>query len=231
MFEWKWQSTGTSGSTAYEYQALTIAHIERMTAGQIKIEQFATGAIVAPPEALEAMSKGVLTGYSGTSTYWSGTVPISNLESIIPGTLKRPEDMYTFLYDPDYRFIDIINEAYVPFNVVHVGETYALGDVFNSNVPIRKVEDFQGMKIRSSGGSALLLTELGCSPTYFAAQELYQAMATGIIDGFEYAGLELNMSIGFYEVTDYLHQPAFQPVYSSPYLLNLEAWNEIPDNF
>src|SRR5699024_11256866 len=49
--------------------------------------------------------------------------------------------------------------------------------------PIRNWDDFTGLKIRSSGALQQFLSEAGATGTYIPGSELYQALASGVVDG------------------------------------------------
>jgi C4-dicarboxylate-binding protein DctP len=57
----------------------------------------------------------------------------------------------------------------------------------SANKPLRKPQDFQGLKVRISGSKVadLYFRQLGALPQIMAFSELYQALQTGVVDGCE----------------------------------------------
>ncbi|WP_078553439.1 TRAP transporter substrate-binding protein [Bacillus alkalicellulosilyticus] len=97
----------------------------------------------------------------------------------------------------------------------------------NSVRPVEKVEDLQGLKIRTMENEIHLdaWRELGANPTPMAFPELFAAMQQGTVDGQEnpYPTIELS---NFYEVQDYLSSTGH--VYTPfIFLFSKSIWDEL----
>ena len=62
--------------------------------------------------------------------------------------------------------------------------------------PIESMEDFEGLKIRSSGALQTFLTEAGASASYIPGGELYTALSSGVVDGAHWGAAQGAASMG-----------------------------------
>jgi C4-dicarboxylate-binding protein DctP len=75
--------------------------------------------------------------------------------------------------------------------------------VITSNRPIRKLEDFKGLKIQSSKVLEATYRSLGSLPQVLAFSEVHQALQTGVVDGGETTPSNI-CTQKFHEVQKYL---------------------------
>ena len=75
----------------------------------------------------------------------------------------------------------------------------------SSNVPVRKLEDFKGIKIRTltSEYQVSFWKNLGCEPTPLPFEGLYDALKNGVVEAEENA-IDTQANSGFYYVQKYL---------------------------
>ena len=97
-----------------------------------------------------------------------------------------------------------------------------------SHVPINTLEDFEGLRIRVHGGSALAFEKLGYTGVTVPWEELPVAAAEHVIDAGCYPVPITGRDIGLHTIFKYYITPF--PVYQFHFatVMNLEAWNEIP---
>lgn len=102
-----------------------------------------------------------------------------------------------------------------------------------SHVPIYTLEDFQGLRIRVHGGSALAFEKLreegfGVAGVTVPWEELPVAAAEHVIDASCHPVYITGRDIGLHTIFGYYIAPF--PVYQFHFatVINLEAWNEIP---
>ncbi len=100
------------------------------------------------------------------------------------------------------------------------------GDLF-TKVPVRKLEDLQGLEIRATGLSAQTLQALGASPVAMAQSEAYEALSKGVVQG-NLSPVEVLQGWRHAEVTDYLTLTPF--LYNTLFFItmNLDQWNALP---
>ncbi|TAN48660.1 MAG: C4-dicarboxylate ABC transporter, partial [Betaproteobacteria bacterium] len=80
----KMQSTWPASATLQENFKLFAERVDKLTAGQLKIEAMAAGQIVPPFEVLDATHKKVLDGAHAVSYYWVGKNKAATLFSSTP---------------------------------------------------------------------------------------------------------------------------------------------------
>ena len=77
--------------------------------------------------------------------------------------------------------------------------------VFTRSKPIKSVADFTGVKIRVPEAPSYIRTfeAIGASPTVLPFPELYTALQTGLVEGYE-GNPASNVNLNFFEVTNYI---------------------------
>ncbi|MCX5818754.1 MAG: TRAP transporter substrate-binding protein DctP [Deltaproteobacteria bacterium] len=98
---------------------------------------------------------------------------------------------------------------------------------FASKVPLKKLEDFKGVRVRSVNEiGSVLITALGGAPTFMGGGEVYMALQRGTVD----AGMSSVSSFytrKYYEVTKYLSGVGAEYGMDAC-LINLDRWNSLP---
>jgi TRAP-type mannitol/chloroaromatic compound transport system substrate-binding protein len=73
--------------------------------------------------------------------------------------------------------------------------------------PINSVADFKTLKLRSSGSYLKYLTAAGASAQYIAGPELYQSVASGVVDGAHWGAAQGAKSMSLWEVAKFHMKP------------------------
>jgi len=100
--------------------------------------------------------------------------------------------------------------------------------VMSANKPLRKLEDFKGLKIRIQPSKVLdaQMRQLGANPQVMAFSEVYQALQTGVVDGTE------NLSSNLY--TQKMHEVQKHITVSNhgylgyAVIVNKKFWDDLP---
>ena len=98
------------------------------------------------------------------------------------------------------------------------------------NKEINSADDFNGLKFRMPGigGQALALT--GASVQVLPGGEIYQALASGSIDGAEWIGPASDESLGLQEATNIYYTAGFhEPGAALSVCINLDRWDGLSD--
>ncbi|WP_053218271.1 TRAP transporter substrate-binding protein [Virgibacillus senegalensis] len=176
--------------------------VEEKTDGAIKVETYHSGQLGDDRTMTEALQLG------SQEVTIPSTAPLANFAdefSIFD---------FPFLF-PNEEVADKVLDGEVGQKILKkleskdlVGLTYwenGFRDVTNSKRPIKTVEDFKGLKLRTMENDLHLeaFRELGANPTPMAFTELFTAMQQGTVDGQEnpYATIYLEK---FYEAQDYV---------------------------
>jgi TRAP-type C4-dicarboxylate transport system substrate-binding protein len=100
------------------------------------------------------------------------------------------------------------------------------GDLFTT-VPIRTLEDLEGVVIRATGLSAKTISALGGTPEGMPQSDAYEALSKGVVQG-NLSPVEVLKGWKHGEVTQYLTRTPF--LYNTLFFvtMNLEKWNSMP---
>ncbi len=100
------------------------------------------------------------------------------------------------------------------------------GDLY-TKVPVRNLEDLQGLEVRATGLSAKTLEALGAVPVAMPQSEAYEALSKGVVEG-NLGPVEVLQGWRQAEVTDYLTRTPF--LYNTLFFItmNLDQWNSLP---
>ena len=95
--------------------------------------------------------------------------------------------------------------------------------------PINSMDDFKGLKIRSSGALQTFLTEAGASASYIPGGELYTALSSGVVDGAHWGAAQGAASMSLYEVAKYHVKPALNIAGTDVFIINQKALDKLSD--
>lgn len=102
--------------------------------------------------------------------------------------------------------------------------------VFMAKRKIEKAEDFQGLKLRSSGGAQdLMLRALGAVSVRMSAPDSYESLSRGTMDGLIFT----TESIKSYGLEKLVKHSTFSVTFGSfviAYSMSQAAWNKLPDD-
>jgi len=208
--------------------------VETATGGRIKIDMQPIGAIVGPFEVFDALSEGVIDLSLKTSMWWGGYEPVMNILTSLPASFEHWYQLDFWYWQ--FGGIDIAREAYGRHNIYFVGPavfgTPPLGaEIVHSNVPIRSIDDYAGVKIRSGGAAAKWFEGLGASVVTVSGPEIYSALETGVVDAAEWVGPTLNWGLSLHEAADYIIVPGLHtPLMQNEIAVNMDRWNELPED-
>jgi TRAP-type mannitol/chloroaromatic compound transport system substrate-binding protein len=207
------------------------ANVKTMSGGRIEIEVFEPAALVPSNELYSAVAEGVIDMCYNAPTYNRGLVgPVADFLYIPAMTLETNAQCRTLAEDLGLE--DIYNEALMEHNLYHlqsacVTEPAAL--IF-SKVPIRTLDDLKGLTIRSGGPQGDILEAAGAKILFVPTEEIYTAATTGMVDALTLAGASVNYAYGFHEVCPYLIYPGIAGAGIMEIAMNLEKWQELPDD-
>ena len=229
-YVWRLQTNlnpGDPGHVAVEQRFAKL--VEEMSAGRMKFEVYSVGSLFPIADGLEAVGAGVAEMGMLTGGYYAGKIgPVASIESGVPGALRSPLESFDFFYNKG--FIEIAREAYAPYGVFYLGPQVSPQWDIVSNKPIRKVDDFNGLKIRAFGLEANWYESMGASPVFMAGSELYTALATGALEAARWASPSANQNISLQEVAKYYIQPSPMPAPNNFFAVNMAAWEGLPDD-
>ncbi|MBA7572715.1 Lactate-binding periplasmic protein [subsurface metagenome] len=198
--------------------------------GRLDIKCSPVGEIVPYGDELLALKDGVIdmcwSGMQGAHTI-AGTVAYIIAPCGLPGS-PGPIGLLAWYYAGDGE--EMYNELVKDYGI-SIGCITGQAELFcHSNVKLESAEDFRGIKFRTYGmWGEILEEEFGASVVTLSGGEIYEAVARGLIDAFEYTVPSMNWPAGFHEVTKYVGVPGIHsPGWVSYQVVNRDSWSALP---
>jgi C4-dicarboxylate-binding protein DctP len=183
--------------------ALKLAQLaEERTHGRVKVEVYPNSQLYKDKEELEALQLGAVQMLAPSVSKF-GPLGIKEFESFdLPYIFPSVEALRRVSDGPIGKSLFTKLE---PKGIIGLGYWDNGFSVITSNKPIRKLEDFKGLKMRIQSSKVLEATyrSLGALPQVLAFSEVYQALQTGVVDGGENTPSNIYTQ-KFHEVQKYL---------------------------
>jgi TRAP-type mannitol/chloroaromatic compound transport system substrate-binding protein len=202
--------------------------VREETDGQIDVTMYPGGAVVPTMEILPSVMDGVIEmGYS-VPGYYRDWAPVYGFGWGFPSIALSFFDSYRLYFS--YGLIDVWKEE----TLAKSGGKMMLRPICSEDFPligskpVRGVDDFKGLKMRSTGLAAEWFAAMGASTTYISGEEIYTAFATGLIDVGHYGTFGTTVDLKLYEVSDYYMVPPLCDGMVMNWFINTEAWNSLP---
>lgn len=217
---------GVSGFRIFERWAKTM---KEMSGGRLDIKVFPEGGVVATFDKFDATMSGVLDGFVSWPQYWPGKHALSVFVSSFPYGLDEQWMWEVWFYN--MGGIEMARKDYARFGLMYVAPIQTGPNYAHCVKPLRKFEDWKGLKCRYPGGMiAEIYKKAGASVIILPGGEIYTAMATKVVEFGEYIGHAMNMELGLHEVGKYIIGPGrmHQPVDLQAFIMNKKSWDKLP---
>jgi len=195
--------------------------IEDATDGRVKITSY-------PAQTLsqaDAVYDGVISGISDVGlscfSYTRGSFPVLEVFEL-PGITYANSKVASKVA---WEGIKQLNPQEVQDTKLLMVFTTGPGDLY-TKVPVRGLDDLQGLELRATGLSAKTLEVLGATPVAMAQSEAYESLAKGVVKG-NLGPVEVLEGWKQAEVTEYLTMTPF--LYNTLFFItmNLDQWNAL----
>lgn len=197
------QSSWQPGTTGYKTFETWAGRVQELTSGEVRIEPFPAGAVAGDFEVADAVRNGVLEGQNWFTVYWPGKMPAGVFLTAYPMGLSVPHH-WDMMFGA-YGGFGITKDLYRKQGQEFIGHVHHDLNLIHSKVPLRSLDDFDGIKIRMPGGIvAETFASIGARTTLLPGSEVYPALEKGTIDASDYTGAAVNYELGFWQVTDYI---------------------------
>ncbi|MFC1931903.1 TRAP transporter substrate-binding protein DctP, partial [Chloroflexota bacterium] len=217
-----------TGDRAYDSMVNVAENIKTMSEGRLIIESHPSGAIAPATKELEAIGKGEINGGQIAHEYGMYMFPQAYLFAAVSGGLTGVQQYLWFLNGGGNELVSKMYKG--TFNVENLGEVVIRNQEVwaHSTKPLNSLADMKGLKMRTSGACADIVSKIGGAPTFLPGGEIYESASRGVIDAFEYVGADINWTMGFHEVADYLYlSPSRVAGAASHIIVNGDDWNEL----
>ncbi len=231
VIRWSMATSWPQGWLLHEMAVQWSKEVEAASGGRLIIEVHPSGALVPPLEVLDAAHTGTIDAMHSWAGYWMGKMPAVPFFASIPmGLESLPHLVWIYEEGGLELWQRLYSEAGLNVKVFPGGITHP-ELLAHSNVPLAKLEDWQGMKYRTPGWWGEILKGMGVAVTTLPAAELYPALEKNLIDALEFSTPIVNHVGGFHEVTKYFTGPGMhQPSCLFEITINNDSYNALPDD-
>ena len=232
---WRMQSPYPAGMSRYICIEAIADRLTTITEGKLTVEAHPSGSIVPAYAELEAVAAGTLE--MADNSVQSGAGTLGDWAYFVSGAYPAgpsPMEFIGWYYDGGgiATLEGLVQKTYP--NVTLVGMRVMSGaESFGwYNKTITSIDDFKGMKFRTSGIWGEILDSAGASVVLLPGGELYPSMERGVIDGFEFCNPGMDYDMGFCEIADYWYGPGIHATAAIQEIwVQTELWEALPDSY
>lgn len=195
--------------------------INEATGGQVIITSYPSETLIKANDIYDGVVTGVADMGLSCFSYTRGRFPV--LEAFeLPGLVVNNSKVGSIVA---WEGIKQLNPEEVQDTKLMMVLSTGPGVLF-TKVPVRNLEDLQGLEVRATGLSAKTLQTLGAIPVAMPQSEAYEALSKGVVKG-NLAPIEVLQGWRHAEVTDYLTMTPF--IYNTLFFvtMSLDKWNDL----
>ncbi|MEM9798530.1 MAG: TRAP transporter substrate-binding protein [Pseudomonadota bacterium] len=181
--------------------------ITAMSDGTLTVDLKAAGELVGAFEVFDAVTSGQADMYHGADYYFVGQHPGYAFFTAVPFGMTAQELANWYYHMGGMELHDELGQIFGLKSFLG-GNTGAQAGGWYRN-EISGPEDFQGLKFRMPGLGGQALGKMGASVQNLPGSEVYQALASGAIDGTEWIGPWADEKAGFQEITKTYYTAGF----------------------
>ena len=184
--------------------------ITAMTDGQLTVDLKAAGELVGAFEVFDAVTSGQADMYHGADYYFINQHPGYAFFTSVPFGMTAQELANWYYHAGGMELHDELGQIFGLKSFLGGNTGAQAGGWFAKE--ITSAADFQGLKFRMPGLGGEALGRMGASVQNLPGAEVYQALASGAIDGTEWIGPWADEKAGFQEITKFyytagMHEP------------------------
>lgn len=204
------------------------ALVDKMSNGRLHIKVHAAGHLVGALEVLDATKMGTIACYHGGSVYWMGKMAAAPLFCTYPFTME-PIPYLSWMYHGGG--LELYQKLYKGYNI-GIALPCGILPIENlawANKPIKSMEDFKGLKFRTSGWWGEILSKAGASVVMLPGGEVYEALQRKVIDAGEFSIPSMDKDLAFYEIAKYVLGPGVHQITTMlEIVINEKYWKNLP---
>lgn len=225
--KWKMQSLWQAGTLPHKIFEAFCADVGKKSGGKLLIEAKPVNSIVAAAESFDAVGAGVLDGQHSGPAYNTGKDVAFALMSDLSGGYDNVAQMQEWMEKGGG--LQLAREIYGKYGVRFVGGVWWNYESLPSKKPLRKVEDFKGLKMRVPPGVGQdIFKQLGAAPVNIPGSDIYTALERGVIDATDWGTLSMNQDLGFHKFCKYPIYPGLHSMPMSDVAVNANKWKALP---
>lgn len=181
--------------------------INAMSDGSLTVDIKAAGELVGAFEVFDAVTAGQADMYHAADYYFTGQHPAYQYFTAAPFGMTAQELLNWYHHGEGMGFHDQLGQIFGLKSFIAGNTGAQAGGWFKKE--INGPEDFNGLKFRMPGMGGQALGKLGASVQNLPGSEVYQALASGAIDGTEWIGPWADEKAGFQEITKIYYTAGF----------------------
>jgi len=203
--------------------------IGALSNGRLTVRVFAAGEVVPAPGAFDAVAAGTADLYHGVPAFWVSKSPGIGFFGSFPFGMTAPERQAWMMHGGGQALYD---EIYARFGI----KPFIEGDSGPQWLgwfrrEIKSVDDFRGLRFRTTGLGAEMFRRAGASVVNLPAGEIFAALQSGTIDAAEFLGPFSDAPLGLHQVAKNYYYPGVQEPSSAEEIgINMARWNALPDD-
>lgn len=224
---WRLQAHYPKASTSFNGNVMVMAEeLKKRTDGRFTIEALGAGEIAKGREIFNIVARGVVQMGTANPGYNLGESELIGLFVGVPGALRESwEHMH---FTKNLGLEEALNKTLRPKGLI-MKAAMALPNELVLKRKITAETNLASIKVRSSGSIVEYLEAAGFAPQQIAGPELYQAIATGVVDGAHWGGTQGALSMKLWEVAPIHMRPSLL-ISNDTYMINVKAYDALPDD-
>ncbi|WP_417809613.1 TRAP transporter substrate-binding protein [Thioclava sp.] len=227
----KMQTSWNDANIWQEFARDYATRVEEMSGGRMKIDVLPAGAVVGAFQVLDAVNDGLIDAAHSVPVYWYGKNKAASLFGTGPVFGGSATTMLSWFYaGGGQELYDELTQQIMGLDVVgRLGFPMFAQPFGWFKGEVNTVADLQGLKYRTVGLAADLMSKMGMSVAQLPGGEIVPAMERGVIDAFEFNNPSSDKDFGAQDVAKnyYLssyHQASesFEFLFSRTFLEDLD---------
>ena len=226
-YNWTFQTSETAGEPGFVNKQKWAENVGALSGGRIEIEILPIGSVVPHTDTLDAVGAGILQGHLTDPSYFSGKDPAFAMMGNLVGAWSDPFELLGFMESGGGN--ELYSELVEPYGVHFIGAAATEPEAFVSRVPIRTVEDLQGVKLRAPEGMVFeIFSKAGAAPVSLPGSEIFSALDKGVVDAADNTVFATNQSLGMNDIANYPLYPGFHSLPMIDVSMNKQVWDDLP---
>ncbi|MCG6908862.1 MAG: TRAP transporter substrate-binding protein DctP [Deltaproteobacteria bacterium] len=228
VIKWRVQSHWPASSSSYKASLEVLAErIKERTDGRLILEPYPSGSLVPAKEIFNAVKRGMIQMGTISPAYIRDQVEVAGIAAGLPFAFKNVWECAYF-----HKWLGF--EKMIREGAAKHGVFYSTDKVYPTELvlkkPVRSLDDFKGLKLRSSGVLQVFLTSLGAAASYLPGGEVYPSLASGVIDGAHWGAAQGAYSMKLYDVCKYHLLPGLNIAGTDAFVVNQKAIDKLPED-
>lgn len=226
VIKWRVQSHWPASSSSYKASLEVLAdRIKERTNGRLLLEPYPSGSLVPAKEIFNAVKRGMIQMGTISPAYIRDQVEVAGIAAGLPFAFKNVWECAYF-----HKWLGF--EKMIQEGAAKHGVFYSTDKVYPTELvlkkPVESLDDFKGLKLRSSGVLQVFLSSLGAAASYLPGGEVYPSLASGVIDGAHWGAAQGAYSMKLYDVCKYHLLPGLNIAGTDAFVVNQAAIDKLP---